>query len=163
MVDLLILVGFGGVVFWVYKFGNSSGSRNKQDILSNLLNSNPAPCRQYPLLTNEMVQPIGNKITTQEAKRLYREFMVEIGYLERDEVALAIESLTEAIKDETAFLQEEYTNAIEDLKEARKHDTAGEVEWAEREVQKTKERLAAFKADKRAWLIDYINMETQTH
>ncbi len=30
MVDLLILVGFGGVVFWIYKFGKSAGANKEQ-------------------------------------------------------------------------------------------------------------------------------------
>ena len=150
--------------------------------------------KTYPILKSEMLQPVDNKLSTQEVKKLFREWMLKIGYLDKDEVhdhvgyfadeireqeqnykddikeakenlAFELKPLQEKLAelkkklskctDETtrAAIEEDIADTVENMTFA-KDDAAQTIAEAERD-------LAAFKADKREFLINAVN--TQVH
>jgi hypothetical protein len=147
--------------------------------------------KTYPILKSEMFQPIDNKIGTAEAKKLFREWMLKIGYLEKDEVGDHVGYFADEIREEEDFLKSEVTRfkdelkddvaqAKQDLKELKQQlkncKTPEERAQLEQDIAdleneaanpdnsfliEAQQALDAFKADKRGFLINAIN--TQVH
>lgn len=142
--------------------------------------------KTYPKLAPDSLTPVDAKISTAEAKKLYRRIMTDFGFYEdREELAEGVEFLADEMRSHTEGLQaerDEHKQAIADLKreiaELKKNMKALEgeaLENAQAEVEVLEEdlvdakteleeaikALADFKADKRAFLVDYINQETQ--
>ncbi|ABA90286.1 hypothetical protein Pcar_3051 [Syntrophotalea carbinolica DSM 2380] len=142
--------------------------------------------KKYPLLKNEMITPVGEPVNTSEAKRIFKQFMKEIGYLEKDELTEHAGYLSEEIKDHEQGLREECLDKKEEIAEAKrllkelksnlkkaegeeKEDIECEIEDIEddledfvKELEQAAEALAKFKKDKREFLIEYINNQTQS-
>jgi hypothetical protein len=141
---------------------------------------------RFPILTTEMIQPLDKIITATEAKQLYRSFVKQIGFsTDRDDIADGARMLGEMIKDHADTFREEYKDAVDGIKnakaqlielrqrlttcaEAEREDIAWEIEdnesdivKYEKDIEKLKIEEAAFKRDKRTFLIEYINREVQ--
>ena len=141
--------------------------------------------KSYPILTAEMIKPEDQLITTTEAKRIFKEFMKRIGYLEKDELSLHASYLSDEIKDHQEGLKDECVSKKEEIKYEKaslkkfqaqlkkvtgedEEDVLFEIECAEDnlkllsvELEEATEKLANFKKDKRAFLVEYINRQTQ--
>lgn len=145
--------------------------------------------KTYPVLASEMLQPVENKIGTTEAKRIYREWMLKIGYLDKQEVGDHVGYLADDIRSTEEYLKEEVERwkaeskdeaaelkqEIKELKARIKackdstEKTTLEEELADAQEDlassnesfliEAQQALAAFKADKREFLIDYINSQ----
>lgn len=148
---------------------------------------------RYPILKPEMFEPRDQPITTAQAKKLYKEFLTQVGYFkahdyDRNEIAYDVEQLVDAINEREESLKFERDNEVEqrkealaeakeDLKEAKRElksckddakraeleaDVQAAEEWVGRHQKAIDELKAApttFKADKREFLIDYINRQ----
>ncbi len=147
------------------------------DILS--ASNQPKKPKTYPVLTKEMFTNSG-PIGTAEAKKLYKQFMVDIGYLEKDEATEYAGAFADAMNEHLEYLQADVRDAKEALAEAKKEandfegltkeeiieakaDIPQFIEWEQNELTNAQAALAKFKTDKRDFMIEYINGETQNH
>lgn len=140
---------------------------------------------KYPRVTNEMLQPVDATLSTTDAKRILKEFYRQIGYCEdASDARMEAESLADSIRyheenlrSEFEMIKEEYDrdlaewkSELQDLKDGLKTAEPAEREEAKEEIAlhnqykpdeshslRAKKALADFKADKRAYLIAYIN------
>lgn len=136
-----------------------------------------------PVMTMDMIQSNGGPITTAQAVKLFKEFALKSGYLDKDELTEHAGYFSDELKGHEQQLKEESDGDIAALKEAlselkarRKGETDKETrESLDEEIESAKEQLdeeveyrkqaqqtlAAFKADKRQFLLDYMNQQTQ--
>lgn len=98
----------------------------------------------FPFIKPDVFTPVDAAISTSEAKRLYKTVMVAIGFLDRSEAADYAKWLGYAIKDREEDLKIAYSDA---------------KAWGCDIAQEAKAALDAFKADKRDFLVDYMNKE----
>ena len=144
--------------------------------------SGTAKPKTYPILTPDMFQPADLKITTAEAKRLFKQYIGQICYLEKDEITEHAGYLADEIHGQEEALREDVASAKESIKsstgrintlkktlakctdETRKEEILEEIEAEEFEIEsatqdlaETQQALDAFKQDKREFLIGYIN------
>lgn len=140
---------------------------------------------KYPKITNEMLQPIDATLSTTDAKRIIKEVFRQVGYCEdATEARMEAESLGDSIRyheenlrSDLEMIKEEYDrdlaewkSELQDLKDDIKTAEPGELESTKEEIAlhnqykpddgdylRAKKALADFKADKRAFLISYIN------
>lgn len=152
--------------------------------------------KEPPILKPEMLQPVDAPISTAEAKRIFKEWMLKIGHLSikdkldkmelSDHVGYFVEELKqheESLKldiddekESVADSVKEEKEEIRDLKkelakckeQAERQHIEEEIAHCERAIANYQDSLAArvkeladFKADRRAFLVDYIN--TQVH
>jgi septal ring factor EnvC (AmiA/AmiB activator) len=152
--------------------------------------------KEPPILKPEMLQPADAPISTADAKRILKEWMVKIGHLSNkdkldkmeltdhvgyfvEEMKQHEESLKFDIDDEKESVAESIKEEKEEIRDLRKelakcNDPAekGNIEAqiadCERSIASYQESLAErvkaladFKADRRAFLVEYIN--TQVH
>ncbi|MDP3322656.1 MAG: hypothetical protein Q8S71_03815 [Hydrogenophaga sp.] len=135
--------------------------------------------KTYPRLTNAMFSAEG-VISTVDAKRLFRKYMLDIGYFEKDEATEHTEYFAEAMRDRAIELQDDINYAKEALAEAKKEandftgltkdeiveakaDIPNYIQYAQDELAEAQAALSKFKADKRDFFIEYINQQTQEH
>ena len=141
--------------------------------------------KKYPILTPENIEPVDAPISTAEAKRIFKAFMSQIGYLERGELAehagyLAddIKEMTEAYREDLADLKSQIPELKAEIKKLNQEltncagneqkDIEKEINWTKEaldqllmDIEDTKREQAEFKRDKRSFLIRYINDQTQ--
>ncbi len=165
-------------------------------LLDFLFGSKPATPKSYPVLKPEMLHPVDNKITTQEAKRLFREWMLRIGYLDKQEVGDHVGYLADEIRDHEQGLKDDLKEAkerlTEDTKQAKEdckriekelktckdavkkaeleeelkeaqEDMELDANGARQDIAEAEASLAAFKEDKREFLVRYINQQVRGH
>lgn len=145
---------------------------------------------QLPVLKPENIEPCDAKMSTADAKKIFRQFMLQTNFLAKEEIADHTRWFVEELREHEAFLKEELgrvrddfgpciedTNVdIQDLQRDLRKETdpvaraelQAELEDAKRElveqsqfVKKVEEEYRALKDDKRAFLVDYINRQTQ--
>jgi len=142
-----------------------------------------------------MLEPEDAPISTADAKAIYKNWMLRIGRLDKQEVGLHVGYFAEAMqeheeelkgqaldaKQSLSFDTEEYRAAVKAAKQALSRcKDESKIPELQTELQEAEEFLArsaqpgealiktvqehikAFKADKRAFLVEYINNETQT-
>ena len=138
------------------------------------------------ILRSDMLQPIDNKITTTEAKRIFKEWMLKIGRLDKQEVTDHVGFFSEAIKDQEECLKMEADHEKEQTKEliaeekeylkdakrelatckdeSKKAELQSDVDASEQEIARLTKCLADynkplddFKKDKRDFLVNYVN------
>jgi len=141
--------------------------------------------KTIPLMTMDMIQSNGEPITSAQAVKLFKEFSLKSGYLGKDELSEHAEYFSEEMKERGRHLEEDAAGEIADLKTKLKDlkarlkgetdkDTREqldeEIDCAKEELdqevsyrQASIEALAAFKADKRLFLIEYMNNQTQSN
>jgi hypothetical protein len=142
--------------------------------------------RKPPPLTSEAIQPVDKPVSLADAKRVFRAYTVAHGILDTREVADHVGYMVDDIKSHEESLREEaeqYKPEVADAKDALKEalrdsktaKTPEEKEAAEDEVESCREalddaqrvyeraakELADFKADKRQFLIEYVNRQFQ--
>ena len=141
--------------------------------------------KKYPVLTNEMLEPVDSEISTTEAKKIYKQFMKQIGFLEKDELADHASYLSDEIKENEQYLKDDIADKKSEIKDEKerlktlkanlkkstddtKEDIESDIEdclldidYLNKDLDKEMADLATFKKDKRAFLIEYINNEVQ--
>lgn len=148
--------------------------------------------RTPPILRGDMLQPVDAPITTAEAKRVFKEWMVQIGHLDKQEVGDHVKYFADAMKEhegdlkmeadhEKELAKDEFAEEKEYLKEAkrelakcndeaRKAELQAEIKDSEEMIARMTASLAehdkaldAFKKDKREFLVNYINEQVHGH
>lgn len=139
--------------------------------------------RAIPVMTMEMIQTNGAPITAAQAVKLFKEFAHKSGYLKKNELTEHAGYFADELREHGANLEEDVAGDIASLKERlkelkalrkgesdplRKTELDEEIELALEDLEQEKSSrqeaiaaLAAFKADKRQFLIDYMNAQTQ--
>ena len=141
--------------------------------------------KKYPILTVSTITTANQPITTIDALKIFIEHMLNIGYLDKDELSEHLGYLSDAIKRHEQHLKDEVADTKEEIHEAKtelanlkkklltcsddeKEDVEGGIELLEGElviaavdIEKASSALVEFNRDKRAFLVDYIN--TQVH
>ncbi len=152
--------------------------------------------KEPPVLKPEMLQPVDAAISTAEAKRIFKEWMLKIGHLSNkdkldkmelsDHVGYFVEdmkqqeeSLKFEIDDEKESIAESIKEEKEEIRDLKKdlakckdpterESIEAQIADCERAIANYQESLAErvkaladFKADRRAFLVEYIN--TQVH
>ena len=139
--------------------------------------------KKYPILTVSMITPADQPITTTDAKMIFKQHMLDIGYLEKDELNEHAGYLSDEIKRHEQYLKDEVTNTKDEIREAKaelanlkkklttcsegeKKDIeggidllGGELVIAAVDIEQATNNLAEFKKDKCAFLVAYINMQ----
>ncbi len=136
-------------------------------------------------MTMEMIQSNGGSITSTQAVKLFKEFALKSGYLGKDELVEHASYFSDEMKEHGQYLEEDAVGDIatlreqlKDLKARRKGETDQDTkDQLDEEIDSVKdsldeeikfrqpaiEALAAFKADKRQFLIEYMNRQTQSN
>lgn len=139
--------------------------------------------KAVPLMTLDMIQSDGGPITSAQAIKLFKEFALKSGYLAKGELAEHAEYFSNELKEHAQALEEDaagdiadFKAKLKDLKAQRKGETDkntkeqldDEIAVAQEELDEEMNyrksailALAAFKADKRQFLIDNMNQQTQ--
>lgn len=150
----------------------------------------PAPL----VLRPEMIKPVGEPLSTAQAKSTYRAWMLMIGHLSEktredkavlayavecfaEDMKLHLDELKKNLSDDRADRKNEVKELKAQLLEMRKElaqctdptrqkALARDINVTEQDIQTAPEGVAQaaaeieqFKADKRAFLVDYINTE----
>jgi hypothetical protein len=140
--------------------------------------------KSYPVLTPEMFSPADKPISTADAKRLFKQYMKDIGFLDREELSDHANYLGDEIKQDGEYLKGDWlekksevsriTTRLKDITKKvsscadpkKKELIEGEItdlnedlDFATKELQIATEAYTAFKNDKRSYLIDYINRQ----
>lgn len=136
------------------------------------------------VMTPDMIRPLDKPVSTNRATQIYKKYMLEVGYLEKDDIADYVRSLKEDMLEWEEELKYEITSTKEQVAEAKaevkrlhkqlrkcKDDddreyVQEELDTAEAECneetgthEKFVAELARFKKDKREFLLNYINSE----
>lgn len=138
--------------------------------------------KKYPLLKPEMIEPIDQPISTTDAKMIFKKYMKDIGYLEKDELSEHASYLGDEIKEMEQCHKEDIKDSKEEIKEAKAKvkelqkkltsckseeekeeieeeidDAKSEIEMAQEQIEESTKELEEFKKDKRQFLVEYIN------
>jgi len=169
----------------------------KKSLLSRLVQSISRPDReeesssldkQFPFINESMIEPVDEPISTRDAVKIYKQHMLDIGYLVKSELSDFVVSFKEEMKEHEQQLKSEVDWAKDTLAEAKaelksetkrtkkmlskskdedeKNDFSQDLESVEGEAGSAGEdfnrlsgELAQFKKDKRSFLVNYINTE----
>ena len=121
-------------------------------------------------LTVDKFPPEPIDLTT--AKQIYRTYMLSTGLYDKEDVSEGARMFSEEVKEEIRMLKEEISEQKSNVAETRsqlKKETdpdeiesmKDEIEDYESEVERASSELAQLNADKKHFLIDYINREIQ--
>lgn len=142
----------------------------------------------YPILRPEMLLPRGAPIPTASAKQLFKKWMLQIGYLDKQEVGDHVLYLADAIKDHEQFLKDELADVRSNISEEMRSlksdrrdlekslvsckdqtqklsidSEIAELDTSIAQLQTEIDDAVAvgikFKTDKREFLVDYINQQ----
>lgn len=145
---------------------------------------------KIPVLRPEQIEPIDAKLSTTDAKKVFRMFALQTGFLEKFEITEHVGYLADEMRQEAEYLKaelesersncffginhgkEEIKRLKRELKKctdpAEKNDIEEDLLLAQEEVAELEGNIAkaeaayhAFKEDKRAFLVEYINRQTQ--
>ena len=142
--------------------------------------------KEPPILRAGMLEPVDAAISTTQAKRIFREWMLKIGHLDKQEVGDHVGYFADAMKDheeclkmesdhEKEMTKEEISEEKEYLKDAKrdlakcknesqKAELQSDIDASEQEIARLTKCLAdhnkpldILKKDKRDFLVNYIN------
>lgn len=144
--------------------------------------------KTYPIIKPETFTPPDAPISTADAKKLYKQVMQIIGFVDKGCMADYVRYLAEAMKEEEDYLREELNkerdfiheeiqfdrDCLRDLKsslraantdderaaialEISEHEES--ISQAQKRINEEKALFDAFRADKRAFLVEYMNRE----
>lgn len=139
--------------------------------------------RSYPMMTIDMIDSNGEAITKAQAVKLFKQYMLAVGYLDKDEVIEHATDFADAMTEHEECLEHDAVDDLDSLKEQladlkaqRKGETdtdtkeeldeeitsvKDDIESEKRLRQPAINALAAFKKDKRQFLINYVNQQVQ--
>lgn len=100
--------------------------------------------KTYPVLRADMLQPVDNKITTQEAKRIFKEWMLKIGYLDKQEVGDHVGYFADEMREHEQGLREDVQQA--------KADLAEEIKLVKEDIKGLKAQLKSCKPEEKPGL-----------
>jgi flagellar motility protein MotE (MotC chaperone) len=119
--------------------------------------------KAYPILRADVLQPKDADISTAEAKRIYKAWMLQIGFyknkdsIDRAELADAIEYFAMAIKETEQYLKDELDHEKQIIKD--------EADGIKKEITKWREDLKTASKEEKEEIresIDYATLELKT-
>lgn len=145
---------------------------------------------KYPALTMSMIDSNGSAISSTQAVKFFKDFALSIGYLQKDELdshasffSEEIKAQAECLKDDLAYAKECASDDVSDArkvvlalqKRLKKCKTSADIDQTTADLAEAKESLDdalyetneaqealnSFNADKRHFLIQYVNSQTQ--
>jgi hypothetical protein len=148
--------------------------------------------KHFPIISENMIAPVDEPISTRDGVKIYKQHMLAIGYLDKTELVDFVTNFQEDMKEHEQHLKGEVTWAKETLAEAKaeakseikrikkllsrcddedekkdltreREGVEVEVDSAVRDVNRLSDELAKFKKDKRSFLVNYINTEVHGH
>lgn len=147
----------------------------------------PAPRQRpksFPVMTMEMIDSKGEPITKAQAVKLFKQYMVAVGYLDKDELTEHAGYFADEMTEHEDCLKQDAAGDLASLKEhlktlrsRRKGETDREtkadlddeissaqddIENEEHSTESARSELADFKKDKRLFLINYVNQQVQS-
>ncbi len=143
-----------------------------------------------PPLRPEQIEPRDAKLSTVDAKRVFRQYMLATKCLDKEEIGDHVGYFAEELKSQEQFLKEELARAKEDFGpdigeakseirkierdiakstdsvikaelEAELTDAKNELVEQSKYLEQAEREYREFKEDKRAFLVAYINQQTQ--
>lgn len=138
--------------------------------------------KAFPVLTPDMLTPPDKEFTKAEAVKLYEMFLVQVGYADKDDARLDalefkddIDRMEEQLKENVDYAAQEYEDAKASVAEekadiraegytrAELKDMLAQVSdddiKAKAALEAAKQRLAAFKQNRRGYLVACINQQ----
>ncbi len=106
-------------------------------ILDFLFGKSEPQKKVMPILKPENLQPVDAPISTTEAKKIFREWMLKIGYLDKEEVADHVKYFADEMKEQ----DENFKIYIDEEKE----DIEGSINDEKEEIMSLKEELKSCK------------------
>ena len=137
--------------------------------------------KEFPLLTSEMLEPIDKDVTTQEAKSVFKQYLLQINFCDKSEASEIVRGFAEEMKDHLQMLKEDLSDIKNELKDEKLNlkqlkaklanvsgeeaeDLNEEIEFSkddilslEKDVKDHQSEIDDFKKDKRAFLIESVN------
>ena len=135
----------------------------------------------FPLLTSEMLEPVDKDVTTQEAKSVFKQYLIQVNFCDKSEASDLVRDFTEELKDHLQMLKEDFADVKNELKDeklnlnqlkAKLIKASGEeteylneeIEFSqdvilslEKDIKNLQTEIDDFKKDKRAFLIENVN------
>lgn len=141
----------------------------------------------YPLLRTEMIVPPEEPVSTRDAVKIYRQHMLDTGYLEKRDLSDLAARFLDEIKEREQLLKDEVAWAKDTHRDAKKQAKAEgkrikglmrgsdrddrqeyrrdleclqvEIEDAARVLEEHLQSFKTFQKDKRDFVIEYVNEE----
>ena len=135
----------------------------------------------FQFLTSEMLEPVDKSITTQEAKSVFKQYLLQIKFCDNGEASDMVIDFAEEMKDHAQMLKEDLSDTKSELKDEilnlkklkaklskasgeKAEDLAEEIEFSqedilsfEKDLKNHQSEINDFKKDKRAFLIESVN------
>lgn len=140
--------------------------------------------KKHPVITPQMIEPVEAQLSLTDAKKMYRKIMLELKHLDREEVSDHVQYLSDDVKETLNAHKEDIAQAKDEIRELKGklkllqkslkeeidpdrkeeieleiEDWSQDVEFAEEQIQETELAYSKLKADKREFLVDYLNQE----
>ncbi|WP_066965935.1 hypothetical protein [Microbulbifer sp. Q7] len=140
--------------------------------------------KKYPVLKANQIEPVEEPINTTIAKKIFKDYMASIGFLDKDELSEHAGYFADEVRDHEECLRDDLADEKQELKEAmsevkklkaklakikdedEREDLQIEIDDQEEAINEHKEQiekqaaeLASFKKDKRMFLVEYINQQ----
>lgn len=144
--------------------------------------------KKFPILSAESIRPVSVHLSASDATAFYKLYMVQVGFVDKDEIGEHARSLAHEMRQYEAFLKSDIADFKNEIKEAKRQIAtfrkaqlkavspvelqgfASEIMDCEADISNAEVKLAEFEADlnkfredKRAYLHDYINKEIHGH
>ena len=137
--------------------------------------------KEFPLLTSEMLEPVDKDVTTQEAKSVFKQYLLQVNYCDKTEASDLVRDFAEDLKDHLQMLKEGLADAKNELKDEKLNlkqlkaklskaseqeveELNEEIEFSqddilslEKDIKNNQAEIDDFKKDKRAFLIENVN------
>ena len=138
--------------------------------------------KEFPLLTSEMLEPVDKDVTTQEAKSVFKQYLLQVNFCDKSEASDLVRDFAEELKDHLKMLKEDLADVKNELKDEKLNlkqlkaklikvasgeaaeDLNEEIEFSqddilslEKDIKNHQTEIDDFKKDKRAFLIENVN------
>ena len=148
---------------------------------ANVPQPKPRP-KSFPVMTMDMIDSKGEPITKVQAVKLFKQYMLAVGYLDKDELTEHAGYFADEMTQHEEYLAQDIgeldslNQQLKALRGQRKGETDADTKAdLDEEIAQLKEdivaeensgkpardALDAFKKDKRQFLIDYVNQQVQ--
>lgn len=104
--------------------------------------------KQYPVLKPEMLEPVDAPITTTNAKKIYSQWMVKIGYFDKFDASHDAAYFAEAMKEHEDYLRQELDYQRQEVKDAQEEYRSEVASLRSDIAEKHKELIELRKAAK---------------
>lgn len=137
--------------------------------------------KEFPLLTSDMLEPIDKDVTTQEAKSVFKQYLLQVNFCDKSEASDMVRDFADEMKDHLNMLKEDLGDLKNDLKDEKNNikvlkskflksdgdeadEISEEIEMSQEDILSFEEDIMShqseiddFKKDKRAFLIESVN------